>query len=166
MRNYTDSDYALNKHSEGIVYRFADSIVEITMADFLSENPHLTAEDFLRLKQFSDADYLAEANREKHQTRRQVDMGEHMDNLICSQFSPEELLIDAPEREQKQNMRVAEALHILDCLTDTQRKRYLLHHVNGLTTREIADSEGVTHQMIVKSILGAEKKIKKILVTD
>lgn len=33
LKNYKDSDYALNKFSEGIVYRFADRIVEITLED-------------------------------------------------------------------------------------------------------------------------------------
>ena len=33
MKNYKDSDYALNKFSEGIVYRFADRIAEITLEE-------------------------------------------------------------------------------------------------------------------------------------
>ena len=57
MKNYRDSDYALNKHSVGIVYRFADSIVEVTLAEYLLENPGCTEADFLELKEFSDADY-------------------------------------------------------------------------------------------------------------
>jgi len=32
MKHYKNSDYALNKFSEGIVYRFADDIVEVTLA--------------------------------------------------------------------------------------------------------------------------------------
>ncbi len=35
MKNYKDSDYAINKSSEGIVYRFADRIVEIILKDYL-----------------------------------------------------------------------------------------------------------------------------------
>ena len=46
MKNYKDSDYALNKYSEGIVYKFADRIVEITLSAYLTENPDKTAEDF------------------------------------------------------------------------------------------------------------------------
>ena len=46
MKNYKDSDYALNKFSEGIVYRFADRIVEIAQEDYLAENPGKTAQDF------------------------------------------------------------------------------------------------------------------------
>jgi len=54
MKHYTNSDYALNKYSEGIVYRFADSIVEITLADYLAENPSKTEGDFRELKELSD----------------------------------------------------------------------------------------------------------------
>jgi len=50
LKNYKDSDYALNKFSEGIVYRFADRIVEITLEDYLAENPGKTAQDFLEPK--------------------------------------------------------------------------------------------------------------------
>ena len=42
MKNYKDSDYALNKYSQGIVYKFADGIVEITLEDYLRDNPDKT----------------------------------------------------------------------------------------------------------------------------
>lgn len=57
MKNFKDSDYALNKFSEGIVYRFADRIVEITLDDYLTENPGKTEQDFLELKALSDEIY-------------------------------------------------------------------------------------------------------------
>ena len=41
MKNYKDSDYALNKFSKGIVYR----------------NPGRTAQDFIELKVLSDEIY-------------------------------------------------------------------------------------------------------------
>lgn len=50
MKNYKNSDYAQNKFSDGIVYRFADRIVEITLKDYLGENPDKTVEDFMELK--------------------------------------------------------------------------------------------------------------------
>jgi len=57
MKNYKNSDYALNKFSEGIVYKFADLIVEVTLEDYLVENPGKTAEDFIELKSLSDEIY-------------------------------------------------------------------------------------------------------------
>lgn len=50
MRNYKDSDYALNRYSQGIVYKFADGIVEVTLEAFLRDNPDKTEEDFAELK--------------------------------------------------------------------------------------------------------------------
>jgi hypothetical protein len=59
MKNYQDSDYALNKHSNGIVYRFADgSRFTVTLTDYLAENPDKTEDDFRRFKELSDSDYL------------------------------------------------------------------------------------------------------------
>ena len=51
----------------------------------------------------------------------------------------------------------------LDRLTEIQRRRYLMYHVKGLTEEEIAVIENATHQAVSKSLLGAEKKIKKFL---
>ena len=60
MKNYKDSDYAVNKFSEGIVYRFADKTVELTLSDFLEAYPGMTEQDFKRLfkrlKEWSDND--------------------------------------------------------------------------------------------------------------
>ncbi len=73
MKNYKDSDYALNKFSEGIVYRFADRIVEITLEDYLAESPGKTAEDFLELKALSDEIYHQQVTHENRTSRLDVD---------------------------------------------------------------------------------------------
>ena len=57
MRNYKDSDYALNRYSQGIVYKFADGIVEVTREDYLRDNPDQTEDDFAQLKALSDEIY-------------------------------------------------------------------------------------------------------------
>jgi len=31
LKNYRESDYALNKYSQGIIYKFADGVVEVTL---------------------------------------------------------------------------------------------------------------------------------------
>jgi hypothetical protein len=72
MKNYKDSDYALNKFSEGIVYRFADRIVEITLKDYLAENPEKTVEDFLELKALSDEIYHQQVIDENRTSRLDV----------------------------------------------------------------------------------------------
>lgn len=57
MRNYQHSDYAVNKFSPNIVYRFADSIVEVTLEDYLRDNPNKTESEFAKLKALSDEIY-------------------------------------------------------------------------------------------------------------
>ena len=54
MRNFDKSDYALNKFSEGIVYKFSNQIREITKEQYLRENPNKTEGDFLKLKEISE----------------------------------------------------------------------------------------------------------------
>ena len=39
MWNYRKNDYAANKYSPNIVYRFNDEIIEISLEDYLEENP-------------------------------------------------------------------------------------------------------------------------------
>ena len=60
MKNFDKSDYALNKFSEGIVYKFSNEIREITKEQYLRENPNKTEEDFLKLKEISDEIFLDE----------------------------------------------------------------------------------------------------------
>ena len=54
MYNYRKSDYAINKNSPNIVYRFHNEIIEITLEDYLEENPDKTEHDFAELKAQSD----------------------------------------------------------------------------------------------------------------
>jgi DNA-directed RNA polymerase specialized sigma24 family protein len=51
-------------------------------------------------------------------------------------------------------------------LTAVQRRRYLLHVVKGLSTRKIAEMEGVEQRSVMDSLEWAEKKIKKFLGSE
>ena len=52
-------------------------------------------------------------------------------------------------------------VQLKDKLTETQFRRLWMYHVDGLDTYEIAEIEGNTHQAVSKSIIAAEKKLKK-----
>ena len=65
MRNYKNSDYALNRYSQGIIYKFADGIVEVTLESFLRDNPDKTEEDFAELKALSDEIYYQQDRQEQ-----------------------------------------------------------------------------------------------------
>ena len=164
MKNFTDSDYALNKHSDGIVYSFADgSKFTVTLASYLAENPDKTEDDFRRLKELSDGDYLERDRDGYRKSWKDIPLGGLVDTILCSVPSPEDEIIGAPEEARRKRNRAALAQKAWDKLTEVQRRRYLMYHVEGLTTREIADLEKVKHQSVVESLAAAEKKIKKVL---
>ena len=63
--------------------------------------------------------------------------------------------------ERVYTMKDAEA--VLSKITDIQRRRYLLYEVCGLSTPQIALSEGVNQNAVWESITAAKSRIKKIL---
>jgi RNA polymerase sigma factor (sigma-70 family) len=166
MQHFTNSDYALNKYSEGIVYRFADGIVEVTLADYIAENPGKSKADFLALKELSDGIYYTQDRAYSAQTKKNTPIDGVDEFLLCLVPSAEEIVFDVvdaiAESEQRQ-----EQLNIVDCvldkLTEVQRRRYLMHRLEGKTTREIAAAEGCSQQSVVECLAGADKKIKKFL---
>ena len=72
MQNYRKSDYAINKSSPNIVYRFHNEIIEITLEDYLKENPDKTEHDFAELKALSDQIYYEQDRAESAQTLKDV----------------------------------------------------------------------------------------------
>ena len=55
-----------------------------------------------------------------------------------------------------------EQLHkAISMLPAPQRRRVILHYFEGYTYEQIAMIEGCTHQAVNKSVLAAEKKLKK-----
>ena len=166
MKNYKDSDYALNKYSEGIVYRFADRIAEVTLADFLADNPDKSESDFQALKELSDNIYLNQVQSENAQTKKNSSFDEIDETLLRGEPSPEETLIgeiEAQEEAERYQERLNTANLALDKLTAVQRRRYLMYHVDGKTTREIAELEKTHFTTVHESLQAAEKKIKKVL---
>jgi DNA-directed RNA polymerase specialized sigma subunit len=163
MKNYMNSDYAVNKNARGIIYRFADIIVEITLEIYLRENPDKTENDFVELKTLSDSIYLEQDREEYRQTYRNVSIHGLDETEICSVPSPEDEVIERQQEAMKQKHQRRLAKQALTTLTEVQHRRYLLYHVNGLTMREIAKIEGVIHSKIQKSLEASEKKIKKFL---
>ena len=158
MKNYTDNDYALNKFSKGIVYRFADGIVEITLEEYLLENPDKTEADFAKLKALSDEDYLDRDRTDYQQTWKNVSLHGLDETSACAIDSPENEMFEQIEHVARQKKRVL-AETALGKLTEVQRRRYVMYHVNGLSTWKIAEIEKVNQSKIMKSLTAAEKKI-------
>ena len=162
MNNFTKSDFALNKFSDGIVYNFANAVFEVTLEDYLAESPDHTEDGFRRWKEFSDGDYLEQAQAENAQTKKNTSLEELENTVLCAAPSMEELLInkiDAQEEAERREQQVELMNRAKDTLKDTQRRRYQMYCEDGLTLQKIAIKEKVTFQVIHKNILAAEKKI-------
>lgn len=159
MKNYKDSDYALNKFSEGIVYRFADRIVEITLEDYLAENPGRTAQDFLELKALSDEIYHQQVTHENRTSRLDVSINGLEET---EQLAAPPLDLDLIHKSDTRKAKEA-AKRLLDSgeLTEIQRRRFLLHFVEGLSYRQIAGREGVHFTTVHESIEAATAKLQK-----
>lgn len=149
------SDYALNKRDpDAIVCKSASGVhIRLTRKDFASE------EEFLRWKDWSDGSYCeierADATYSKHTCGLPEWRG--------SVQSPEAAVIEAQNRGERQELRRLLLEGLDSCLTPVQRRRLWLYCVEGLTVRQIADTEHVSHPSIVECLGAAKKKLKNFL---
>lgn len=158
MKNYRDSDYALNKYSGGIVYRFADgSRVTITPEDYFAENPDKTGADFAALKEISNADYLERDRTEYNITRKNVSIHSLEDGNHFGGVPLEEEFLEAFDRDAA--VKAYAAMRASGALTETQERRFRLHVLEGLTFRETAKREGVAVRAVQKSVEAARRML-------
>jgi len=122
MKNYKSSDYAANKFSKGIVYRFANETITVTQEEYLRENPDKTISDFTMLKTLSDASFLEQDRKDNAQSQKLVPHDVAAENICSATFSPENLLIAAEDNQQQRRL-INQALNQL---TKIQRERYIL----------------------------------------
>lgn len=148
-----ESDYALNKHSQNIVYRQADgSRFEVRPED---------CPDFERWKAFSDEDFHELDLRDWHETHGRLSLNDLTDENLDPLPSVEDAAdLDGPPRPDPRTIENAIAI-LGQCLTETQRRRYLLHIRDGKTTRQIAQAEGVSQRTIMESLHESVRKLKK-----
>lgn len=159
MRNYNESDYALNKYSEGIVYKFADgSKHTIMLADYLKANPDKTAEDFAKLKAFSDEVYHEQVIVEHRTGRLDVTINGLEETEQLATVSLDTELIHKADGQAA--MKAAKQLLDSGNLTEIQRRRFVLHFFQGMSTRQIGAMESVSHIAVHKSIRLATEKMK------
>ncbi|MCH1948188.1 RNA polymerase subunit sigma-24 [Enterocloster sp. OA13] len=159
MRNYQESDYALNKYSEGIVYKFADGIVEVTLADYLRDNPDKTAEDFAKLKALSDELYHEQDLDETAYGKRARKLDWLAESEEYATPSVDITLIHNSDKGQA--LKAAKRLLESGKLTEVQRRRFLLHYFKGLSIRQIAGLEQVDYRAVWESLHWSTKKLKK-----
>jgi RNA polymerase sigma factor (sigma-70 family) len=157
MDNYKETDYAKNKYSHNIVYETSKGTVEITVTQYLNENPNKEEADFWELKALSDEVYRQQAKEEHTQTNRNARFDENIESGFFYFPSPEEILEFREERLREQ--RLVEEL--LFPLTPAQRRRLLCYVVEGMSLQEIADMENVNPSAVCRSIIEAKKKLRR-----
>ena len=165
LKNYKESDYALNKYSQGIVYKFADGTVEVTLEDYLRDNPNGTEADFAKLKAWSDGVYHEQAVQEQRTCRRNISIDQvpEVEFAVVPDFSQN--LMGEPD-EGKKALNAANKLLHSGMLTEVQQRRFMLHYFKGLSTRQIAMLEGVRQQTVWESLMWAGKKLRKLFATE
>ena len=152
-----DSLYSINKKNpDAVVYKFANGEQSlVTRADFATE------EEFLAFKAWSDEDFHTEDKRDVLAGIRQISID------VISEAAISVPAIDVVmERQHQRTVQRRKAsdmvVQLKDKLTDTQFLRLWMYHVDCMTIDEIGEIEGISHQNVSKSIIAAERKIKKI----
>ena len=148
------SDYSLNKQDpDAIICRSATGEpIRLTRADFSSE------EEFLRWKEWSDADYHAAEKAGRKYDDSRVSLIEGLDIHVPS---AEEALL-APELEADRAQLCIDLLErVRASLTDKQYRRVRLYFVEHLDEAQIALIEGVTQQAVSLTLLAAQKNLQK-----
>lgn len=161
MKEYKKSDYAINKNRKGIVYKNADgSILEITFEKIAEGNPNFTHEDFLKIKEFSDALYL-EQERGDNVYRKHV-KGTYDDIKDSKWLATDSFVDELLELLEDESIEKAVYQFMDEKLTPKQRRRFLMY-LNGMSTVKIGEIEGCNQNAAWESIEAGKEKIKKFL---
>ena len=169
-----DHDTIAYAHNEEIVLIkrvVDDDSVHLTEVTLNSENGNKISEriisdsemklsDFDTMKEFLTEETRREFNADWSATKLNVDF----DILEKTDlFSVQSVEDDYIERQNvADDFRTLDnAMKVLDsCLTKIQKKRYILSRAKSLSTREIAEKEGVSQRTVQDSLELAERKIK------
>ena len=173
IRFKTNTDWIRNAKSEAIVYSDAEGeITEVTLADFVKNDTAATlAERELRFHEFknlSDRLFEDEEESDKECARNELPLFEEAEAFATESLEAQIFGDEAAKSVHQDYLARREKMLaliplVLEKLTEVQRRRFLLHEVDELTVREIADREGVKHQSVVECLAAVDKKIKKFL---
>ena len=159
MKNYHKSDYALNKYPKGIVYKFADGIVEVTLEDYLRENPDKTEADFQALKRLSDEWYLEQVRSETAQGNKRVSLNDLEETEACATRALDDEYIESEEK--KRLMIAVDKLFREGRMTQKQKRRFIQHYIYGLSLRQIAAAEAVHFTSVEESLKSVSDKLRR-----
>ena len=170
-----DPDTIAYAHNEEIVLikRVVDDdgtrLLEITLnpencskiSERIVSDSEMNLSDFDTMKEFLTGETRQEFNSDWSATKLNVDFDILEKTDLFSVQSVEDDYIERLDVEVEDYRTLDNAMKILDsCLTKIQKKRYILSRAKGLSTREIAEKEGVSQRTVQDSLELAERKIK------
>lgn len=161
MKKFNRTDYAFNKYAQGIVYQSVKGYYEISMEDFIREDPEKGEKIFLSIKSFSDEWYHEQDQMQTRITRKELSLEGLNEQTIKDNQVRQDIQIQVEEKLIKQC--AWKALHnILDknLLTYKQKSRLKNLILGGFSIRQIAQIEGVSHVAILKSIHIAQQVLR------
>lgn len=160
MRKFQNTDYVRNKYSKGILYKVSDGYIEVTVEQYLKENPDKTEQDFMELKRISDEIYYKQNQEEAAYAKRKEELKavEEIEQVSAGMFDLE-IIKKMEEEEMKQAVK---KLLEMENLTLIQKRRFYLHFYEGMSYRQIAKLDGVHFTSVQESIEVCVKKLKKI----
>lgn len=155
----------VSKDSIQIVEIVMDSKTEVIRSRRTLQENEMSVSQFDMFKQTLTEETHTGFNADWRQTHLNVEL----DAILNTELVSESLVIDDegeleefPSTEINPIARTMEnARKVLDeaRLTEIQKRRFIQHHLYGKTTRAIAQDEGVNQSKIMKSLIGADKKI-------
>lgn len=143
------------------MYQFADGLVEITLEDYIRENPGKTTEDFLSLKAISDEMYAYQERRQHATTYLDVPL--QFCKGLCVPSAEEAMERSLALQDLEKLREQFDRFIYSGLLTETQQRRFRLYCIRGLSTRQIARAEGVVQKSVWKSLNYCQKKFQKFL---
>lgn len=153
-----NSLHALNKNEpDAIVYSSVNgNAMRLTREDFSSDD------EFQRWKTWLDADF----HREEKDDHVYANHTSPLEEPHCSDAaapSAEDVIVAQEEQRERKNLHAVLTAALDSHLTEPQRRRLWQHFVDGKSLREIASRENANHGNIRKSVLSAQKNLKKFL---
>ena len=161
--NFNVSDYGKNRYSAKIIYPGADGDYELTKDAFLASDSSLTEADFDFWKNWSDTDFKSKDRADTREVRRTRAIDQFADTELLADESTEDTVLEALEPTPNPYTYDNAVKVMDDCLTDTQKRRFLFHKCNGMTLECIAEMESVSITAVFYSISAAEKNILRYL---
>lgn len=170
-----DPDTIAYAHNEEIVLikRVVDDdgvhLTEVTLnpengskiSERIVSDSEMKLTDFDTMKEFLTEETRNDFNADWNVTKLNVDIDKLENTDLLSVQSVEDDYIELLDAEVEDYRTLENAMKVLDsCLTKIQKKRYILSRAKGLSTREIAEKDGVSQRTVQDSLELAERKIK------